>query len=417
MPAQASDDRFEQAKRHFFAGLESHQAARFAEAETHYLASLALLPGRASTLVNLAATQVLLVKPEAALATADLALAAEPGSTDALLHRATAQLQLARWPDALATLDRLLKLDPAYTEAWLRRAHALQRLERLDEALASYREVLARDPAHAAAWSGSGGLLRELRRLDESAHAFREALRHGAEPTLHGYYLAAVEGRDAPAIAPEAYVQALFDSYADDFDAHLVGKLGYDAHQQLVHTLAELAPGLYRSALDLGCGTGLCGPLVRPMSGRLTGIDLSPLMLEKARALGTYDQLDTADIQTWLDRTTERFDLVLAADVFIYIGDLAPVFAAVRRVMPQGVFCFSVEVPPGGSAAAGADGFQLQASLRYAHPESCLRRLAADHGFEVIACRPAALREDQRHTVAGLFVYLRAGAASASGAG
>jgi predicted TPR repeat methyltransferase len=283
----------------------------------------------------------------------------------------------------------------------LHRANALQQLGDVEGALNTFERLLAIDPTHAPAWSGSGTLFRELNRLDEAAHAFREALRHGADAELHTYYLSSVDGRHSPSTAPKAYVQTLFDDYADEFDEHLVGQLHYQAHRQLVGMLAELGSSPYRSALDLGCGTGLCGPLVRPMAERLTGLDLSPRMLEKAHALGAYDRLDHADVVEYLQDSEQRYDLVLAADVFIYVGDLDPVFAAVRRVMERGVFCFSVELVERGPAE-----FQLLPSLRYAHSEAYLRRLAAQHGFEILAMRRAPVRQDQREPIDGLFAYL-----------
>ena len=402
MSALPLDARFEQAKARFLDGLACFQTGRFADAEQHYLASLALLPERASTLINLAAAQLQLSHPAEALATADKALALEPDSADALIHRATALQQLGRFDDALRAFNQLLAIDGATAEGWLRHAQTLERLGRPTEALTSFERVLALDPAHAQAWSGSGTLLRELLRLDEAAHAFREALRHGADPELHAYYLSSVDGQRAPSTAPRAYVQTLFDDYADEFDEHLVGQLHYQAHRQLIGALASLARGPYRSALDLGCGTGLCGPLVRPMVERLTGLDLSPRMLEKARALGVYDRLEHADVVEHLSRTAERHDLVLAADVFIYVGDLDPVFSAVRRVMDRGVFCFSVELVENNSAAE----FQLLSSLRYAHSEAYLHRLAAQHGFEILDLRRAPVRQDQRESIDGLFAYL-----------
>jgi len=366
------DDRFEQAKAHFFAALGRQQAGDFDEAERLYRASLAAVPGRASTLINLAAVQLRLARPADALASADAALAAERDSTDALLHRATALAQLGQ----------------------------------AEEALAAFQRVLAIDPRHALAWSGSGTLLRELDRLPEAAHAFREALRHGADPDLHTFYLASVDAAAAPASAPAAYVAGLFDSYADDFDSHLVGALGYQAHRQLVDHLVASCGGdtRFRSALDLGCGTGLCGPLVRPIAGLLTGVDLSARMIEKARSLGVYDRLEQADLIDFLDTRRESWDLVLAADVFIYVGDLEPVFARLERAMAEGVFCFSVESLAGDGAG---DGVRLLPSLRYAHSQDYLERLASRHGFEVAAMKHAPVREEQREAVEGLYVILR----------
>ncbi len=372
MAEPADSDRFEQAKALFFDGLASFEAGRFADAETQFLASLKLVPGRASTLTNLAGTQLKLARPHDALHTTDQALAAEADNSDALFHRGNALAQLGRNDEALAAFERVLELDPAL----------------------------------AAAWSHRGGILRELNRLDEAAECFRQALAHGADAELNGYYLAAVGAQDSlvgsPATAPRQYVQALFDDYAGQFDAHLVGVLKYQAHEVLVRHLATLDRAPFRSALDLGCGTGLCGPLVKPMAARLAGVDLSAAMLDKARALGLYDELAQADIVEHLRSTDQRHDLVLAADVFIYVGDLAPVFDALARVIePGAVFCFSAE-----RASPACTGFELLASLRYAHSEGYLRGLAVQHGYDVVKLVEEPIRKAQHGAIDGLFVYL-----------
>lgn len=366
------DDRFEQGKAHFLRGLGQYQAAEFAAAEQSYRASLALVPGRASTLINLAATQLRLARSTDALASADAALAVEGDSTDAWLHRGTALAQLGRAAEALAAFDRLLEFDPAHT----------------------------------AAWSSRGSLLREMQRLDDAAQAFRRALQLGAQADLHDYYLASVGAGAQPPTAPKAYVVRLFDDYAAEFDQHLVGQLHYQAHRQLVQRLTRVAGAApYVSALDLGCGTGLCGPLVRPMVRRLTGVDLSARTLDRARTLGIYDQLEHADVVQFMRAPDATFDLLLAADVFIYVGDLQPVFESARRVMAQGVFCFSVELAPDEGP-----GFQLLPSLRYAHSRRYLLQLAAAHGFESLAMEHGPVRQDQLEPVGGLYVYLRRGA-------
>jgi predicted TPR repeat methyltransferase len=124
-------------------------------------------------------------------------------------------------------------------------------------------------------------------------------------------------------------------------------------------------------------------------------------MLEKARALAVYDRLVNADIVSHLVATSDIHDLIVAADVFIYVGDLEPVFRAARRVMSAGgIFCFSVEI-------ARSANFELLPSLRYAHSESYLRGLAEAHGFDVLAAIREPLRNDQRDAIEGLFVYLR----------
>jgi predicted TPR repeat methyltransferase len=373
-----SQPQFEQAKALFIDGLACYEAGRYPHAEQQFKASLALLPGRVSTLVNLAATQLKLAQPHEALLTTDQLLALEPGNRDALLHRGTALLELNRQAQALSTFEQLLAIDPTL----------------------------------APVWSTRGDILRELGRLDDAAYAYEQAIAHGADAELVGYFLAALGGRhsrhsghspaDSPKLSPRTYVQALFDGYAGVFEQHVVQVLRYRAHEVLTQPLVDMHGGRFSSALDLGCGTGLCGPLLKPLADRLTGVDLSAGMLEKARALGVYDHLAQGDVTEYLRSSGERHDLVVAADVLIYIGDLAPLFAAVSEVMPAGgLFCFSAE-----AADTETSGYELLPSLRYAHSQAYLRDLAEQHGFVVrkLACEP--IREDQRQAIDGVFAYL-----------
>lgn len=375
------DAAFEAAKALFLDGLAALQGGRLAAAEAAFLGSLERMPGRVSTLVNLAATRLALRRPADALVNADAVLALEPANLDALFHRGSALAELGRHGPALE----------------------------------AFRAVCRLDPQRAEAWSHAGAVLRETGRLAEAAQAFEQAIAHGADPQLHRYYLASVRGADAaaspslfPSSAPAHYVQALFDAYADEFDAHLVEVLGYSAHTTLVEHLPFPAAGRFASGLDLGCGTGLCGTLLADRVGRLTGVDLSAGMLARAAATGRYAQLLQTDLVDHLRSTEEHHDLVLAADVFIYVGDLAPVFEAVARVIaPGGMFCFSVE-----AASREPLDFELLPSLRYAHSQRYVAALAARHGFATVRQVDAPIREEQRVPIAGRYVYLRRGAST-----
>ncbi len=170
---------FEAAKALFLEGLAELKAGRHAQAEQQFMASLERLPGRISTLVNLAAVRLALGRPA----------------------------------DSLATADAVLALEPDNADAWFHRANALAELGRHAEALSAFQAVGRIDPRNAQAWSQAGSLLREAGRLDEAAHAFEQAIAHGADPDLHRYYLAAVRaGDDVPASAPGRYVQGLYDA-------------------------------------------------------------------------------------------------------------------------------------------------------------------------------------------------------------
>lgn len=402
-----SDESFDRARQLFLAGLDLLGQGQLAQAEQSFVDSLALLPGRVSTLINLAAVRVRLGRPQEAIAAADQVIRQEPDNGDALFQRAEALAQAGHLNDALQGFEHAARHQRA-AMPWYRHGQVLQDLQRDDEALASYERALAADPRFAPAWTNKGNILRERSRLPEAAHAFREAVAHGGADPLHDYYLASVSPGAAQAAptAPPEYVQGLFDAYAEDFDKHVVGVLAYRAPEVLADEIFRIAPGRwFRSVLDLGCGTGLAGLALKSCSDERVGVDLSGQMLRKAEATHCYARLVRQDIAGFLQATETRHDLVVAADVFIYIGELAPAFAGVQRVIePGGLFCFSLEVLP---ANAGPD-FELQSSLRYAHSESYARRLAAAHGFEVLSMQRAPLRQDQRKAIEGLFFYLRA---------
>ena len=426
---------FEEARQLFIRGNTQYEAGEFAQALASFEASLLCMPGRVSTLGNLGATLIKLGQPDAALSRLDQALAVEPTYVDAWLHRGLALAELDRHSEALACHDRVLELSPSNVPACYQRCLMLNKLGRYEEALGAcnlllvlqpdsidglwargeilhrllrhedavvaYTRLLSLNPHLDRAWSQKGGILNDLGRTDEAAAAFRQALDNGGDPALNGYFLASLTGQHTPVTAPKGYVQALFDDYADQFDEHLVGVLGYRAHIVLMENAHGLGKPHFQSALDLGCGTGLCGPLVKQMADRVEGVDLSASMIARAQALNVYDSLAQADLSEHLQTTGQRHDLVLSADVFIYVGALDAVFAGVQRVLePGGLFCFSVE------CTHDAVDYRLMPSQRYAHSERYLRSLAAQNGFAVVKMLEHPVREEQRKAIDGLFVYL-----------
>jgi predicted TPR repeat methyltransferase len=394
------DAELEQARKDFFQGIEHFEAGYFAQARQCFEASLALAPGRTSVMLNLGITHFRLGQWDEAIPLLQQAAAAEPGQADAWIFLGLANEALSQWQPAVDALARALKIVPENARLWLTYGRCQLRLGSVEPALQAFERAVAVDPDMAEAWSERGSLLREVHRLDEAARCFEKALTLGADPDLHGYYLASVRGTAVPATTPRQYVEALFDEYASEFQEHLVGKLQYRGHELLVRPLIQ-AGRRYRTVLDLGCGSGLCGPLVHPFADAIDGVDVSGAMLEQARQLGLYRDLTHADLVTFLAETSRSADLVLAADVFIYLGDLSPVFQSVRRILePTGCFAFTVELAPEGQ------DIRLLPSLRYAHSESYIRRLAQTHDFKVRELFTAPLRHDQLQPVMGLYVFL-----------
>lgn len=391
---------FEQAREHFVAGLAHLNAGRLAQAEACFENALALVPGRPSALTNLGAVRLMRGRPADAVAPLEQAVRAEPGSLEAWAQLGLARARLGRDEPAVAAFDRALALQPEHAAVRFETAAALGRLGRPAEALPHLDAALALRADDAGAWTMRGHLLRELGRGDEAAAAYERAIALGGDGALNRFFLAGVRG-DAPVPRPpEAYVRSLFDGYADEFDAHLVDRLRYTGHERVAALLRRSARR-FRAVLDLGCGTGLVAPLLADVAERIDGVDLSPPMIERARSRGLYTRLDAGDLVEVLQRSDERYDAVVAADVFIYVGDLDAVFAGVRRVTDRGaLFAFSVE-------RTDAEGTVLRPSLRFAHGERGVRSLAARHGFAVRTVEDGPIRNDQRRPVEATYWLLQ----------
>lgn len=416
-------------------GAALQDAGRHADALASYERALALQPAYPMALANRGNALRKLGRLDEALASYDAALAQQPAYAEALGNRGVALHLLGRRAEALDSFGRSLTLNPNLAESYCGAAVTLQSMGRHEEATEAYRNAIEANPDYAEAWTSYGTLmqrsgdyqgaldchdhalnlrpgsaqahlhranaLRALKRSEEAVAAYRDALACGADPASVAYQLAALGAGEAPAMPPPQYVAALFDQYADDFDHHLQDVLQYRAPQLLLAELdrAELLAS-ETDVLDLGCGTGLCGALLRPYARTLAGVDLSPQMLEQARRRGVYDELAGADIVDHLQALPAPCGLLVAADVLVYLGDLQPVFRAARRALRLGgAFAFTVEA---ADLARKAVDYELRPSGRYAHSQAYLEALAQAHGFEVRSIVPHVLRKDEGKDITGL---------------
>lgn len=396
------DPSFEQARQAFLDGVDLFERRDFEAAALRFEQALRLAPGRPSVLMNLGACCVQLGRFEQADVHLRQSLAADPSQADAWVAWGVTQMALGDWAQALESHAQAHALGADGADFCLRWGQCLAHAGRLPEAVQAFDQALAHAPTLAEAWSQRAHALRDMGQTAAAVAGYQRALQLGADPELHRYYLAALSPDQPLVNAPAAYVEKLFDQYADDFEAHLVGQLGYQGHSVLLqHLPAE--PGVrFERVWDLGCGTGLCGTLIRPRADHLVGVDLSSAMVAKSRALGVYDSLHAQELVAFLLQTTEQADLVLAADVFIYVGRLEAVFEALSpRVRRGGWLAFTVE-----EADPGFD-VQLHSSLRYAHALSYLQQLADRHGWQWSHVQRAPLRLDQAQPLMGAYVYLQ----------
>ncbi|RDV03682.1 methyltransferase domain-containing protein [Undibacter mobilis] len=267
-------------------------------------------------------------------------------------------------------------------------------------------EVVTLAPGFAAAWFALGDTREKLGDQAGAVAAFEKA--RDADPRdTHGAAVRLARlarlGALPPVAMPIGYIQSLFDGYAPKFETSLTGHLNYRGPKLLLDALTRAgAPEMCDAVLDLGCGTGLAGDLFRPLCGRLTGVDLSGGMLAVARTKGVYDDLVEAEVMTYLrGAVSGSFDLVLAADVFIYFHELMQIGAPTARVLrPGGYLAFSVETHDG-------DGVILRDTLRYAHSEAHVRAAVASGGLELLICERASTRTEKGVPVPGLVVVAK----------
>jgi len=282
-----------------------------------------------------------------------------------------------------------------------RRASYAEMLLEAGEASAAadlMRDALELVPGWTAGWFRLGEMMEVAGRTAEAADAWREVLRLdpldrlGAALKLE--LVGMVEGLDAP---PIAFVETLFDQYADSFDAALVGQLDYRVPQLLSAALAATGRARFAHAVDLGCGTGLLAEHLRSRVSFMEGVDISAQMLKRAEGKGLYDRLSHADLNRFV--FPAGVDLVAAADVFMYVGDITDIVRRVAAALPVGaLFAFSVE--------RGADDipFLLRHSRRYAHSGPALRALLADCGLDILSMETAVIRMDAGEPLEGLIV-------------
>jgi predicted TPR repeat methyltransferase len=262
-----------------------------------------------------------------------------------------------------------------------------------------FEQALERAPHWAPAWFALGEAREKLGDAEGAADAFRSALATDPSDAQGAAARLALIGRgEAPRALPQAYVARLFDDYAPRFDAHLTDSLAYRAPTLLADALDSAAPGRrFAHALDIGCGTGLMGQAVRGRVDHLTGVDLSPGMIAKARERGLYDALEVGDATAFLNcQRRPAFNLILAADSLVYMGDLEPAFAATAMALNSGgLIAFSLETWEG-------DGFRLSASMRFAHGRAYVEQTAAAVGLRAIRIEEASARREGGREAPGL---------------
>lgn len=345
-----------------------------------------------------------------------------------VMKKARALAKAGNSDGAIKLLRGLTKREPGYRPGWNLLADLQEKAGRKAQAKRTREQA---DIEEAVVWCDKAERARERNRDEDSRRCLERALelepecpnalwwladywhergkRAKALPLYKGFLklepddaeakhmIAALGGSKAPRHAPDDYVRNQFDSYAEDFDKSLVDELEYQGPELIMKALGKVRPKKAPPAdiADLGCGTGLMGLRVKPFAKTLIGVDLSPKMIKESRKRRIYDRLEVKEITKFLRGQKRKFDVIVCADVIIYVGDIREMFKAVAESLrPGGIFAFTAEWQD-------KPGFTLTDSGRYAHKPVWLRKAGKAAGLKELHSFKGRLRYERGKPVKG----------------
>lgn len=423
------------------AGNAYYGLKQFDSAEQAYRKAASLNQEDAVSLSNLAGVFFETGRFEDGLTVCDQALQRQPDYVNVLVHRGNMLSSLNRYEEAVQTYRKALKINPEDTLTVFNLAYALTMTEQTDAAEELYLKLLAAAPEDLEYLFAYSSFLEKKEDYEQAAEIYLKTLEIKEDSVTHItlggclYNLLLQEKTDQvmmltdkwltlfpdnPAAqhmlktlnnaadvkrASAAYVQELFDAFADSFDSVLSG-LNYQAPDLIASAVKELSLNDSLTALDLGCGTGLCAQALQKLNlcpSNFTGIDLSPEMLKKAEQRKLYTNLIQADILSFLPENENRFDLVVSADVFTYLGDLSEVFSGLAKaVKTSGRIVFTVS-----ENTESTEGYALEPSGRFMHGKEYILNGLNKNGFNVEKIHSVELRQELGKPVYGLLVVAR----------
>ena len=358
-------------------------------------------PDNAEANHSLAQALALSDDPEAAITYYEKALMQNPNHHEVNQNLANTLVKIGEHEKAINYYFRQITLEPL-PETYFNIGVLLMYQERNKEALQYLEHAAKLNPNDSAIFLNLGAISLKLRQYERTIAYYKEALRIDPDNQETKYIIDALSDGDTPDRAPNEYLASLFNQYATYYDKHLTTFLEYNTPEQLQKiVVTQLNPHDKSLAiLDLGCGTGLSGMAFERYAKTLTGIDVSDNMIEQAKEKSIYDDLIVADIEVELDQF-HNLDLVIAADVFTYIGELKTIFEKTHAALTEnGYFTFSVET-------TDSDTFELKKTLRFGHHKNYITTLAKDTNFTVIQLDNAVLRKQQKKPIEGYLVLLQ----------
>lgn len=389
-----------------FSGVLAHQQGHADVALERIQRSLELESTHADWYSNLGIVLKTLGRADDAAAAFRQAIALDAGHANAHTNLGVILRAQQRNAEAEAEYRTALRLAPDHTSAYHNLGVLLQTTGRFQEAVQCFCKVMTLSPRHPEARRLLALAHCTLGETDKAVAIYEEWLAEEPGNPVAQHMLAACTLHDVPARASDAFVEKIFDDFADSFDSKL-SALQYRAPVLVEAVLKDSGVPARQDldVLDAGCGTGWCGPLIAPWARRLVGVDLSSKMLAQARekegvaGRPAYDELCHAELTGYLEAHPGAFDLIVSADTLVYFGDLEAVSCAASAALrPGGQLIFTLE-----DAGASPEPFHIDPHGRYAHRRDYVEAHLAAGGLtsEIVH---AELRMEAGVAVKGLVV-------------
>lgn len=386
---------------HFF-GLLRHQRGYPEEGAELIQKSLELVPDYIDAENNLGNIYLQIGQPELAESHFRRVIELNPDFAAAFGNLGIALKEQGRFHEAIEYLLKAIDREPDIPLHYQNIGNVYRHMQNYQDAVGMYRKSLELSPFNAESYRKLSRTFFIMGKIDRCIEVVKQWLEYDPDNPTAQHMYAAYTNTNAPSRASDAYVRETFDGFAASFDG-VLKRLEYQAPFLVQNALQKVNPDPETwKLLDAGCGTGLCGALIRPLVKHLVGVDLSPKMLERAKVRGVYDELFEAELTAFFSQAQSAYDAITCVDTFCYFGDLTGAAqAAVHALKPDGWFIFTLERHEEDDSN---QDFHLHVHGRYSHSEAYVRKTLTDAGFRVHKIESAALRRERADHVAGMVV-------------
>lgn len=362
---------------HFYLGVLHLESNALDEAEQAFQKVLEQDSEQIQALTNLGVIALKRGQNQLAVDYFSKSLALDNENSDARNNLAATFMHFDRFENALMHYDVLLEKEPDNIEYLYNSGVAEMALGHLNEAIIFFERTLKSQPQHSASLNNLAAIYLKMTQRETARDYLKQALAVNPKDSVSQHMLNALEGNFQAQTNTE-YAQNLFNNYALYYDQHMQNTLQYSLPQHIAREIHHLKLLENNQTLDLGCGTGLTGAVLREISQHLTGVDIAPKMLAQAKEKGIYDELHAMEINAFLQQNKKQYNLIVAADVLPYFGQLDELFQAVKtHLQTKGYFIFTTEI-------STEQPWMLQSSARFSHHPNYIQKLAQSNHFEII---------------------------------